>query len=325
MAHILLLRAPGHGGPDRYESAFSDKGLTPVSVPVVETGYTNLDKLKETIVAGPEQGGFGGVIVTSARSCEAWKAVVLELVGEDPDEEAGKATHWSTVPFYVVGEATATALLSIRSIVGKYPGYAPSEENVRGAGSTGTSEKLARLIIHDLSSAPRDSAQRRLFYLTGDKNRDTLPRMLEEGGVHAVPVQVYETHGSSTFGADLEEALTGKGRVEEGKAERMLEKVLHPTSSPTHSVPARCWVVYFAPSEAEFTTPVLRKHFTLSSSNDSAALAGEKPAARIASIGPTTGDFLRNNLGLRVDVVSQKPNPASLAEAIVKFDGAHPW
>ncbi|KAH9919039.1 tetrapyrrole biosynthesis uroporphyrinogen III synthase [Fomitopsis serialis] len=330
MAHVLLLRAPSHDGPDRYESALSDKDLTPVSVPVVETGYTNLDKLKETIVAGPEKGEFGGVIVTSARSCEAWKAVVLELVGEDPEEEAGEATHWSTVPFYVVGEATATALLSIRSIVGKYPGYAPSEENVRGAGSTGTSEKLARFIVDELSSAPPDSARRRLLYLTGDKNRDTLPRVLEEGGVHAVPVQVYETHGSSTFGADLEEALTGKGRDEDGKAGRLLKKSAcrssHKWTVSRSLVPARCWIVYFAPSEAEFTTPVLREHFTLSSSNnDSTAPAGEKPVARIASIGPTTGDFLRNNLGLRVDVVSPKPNPASLAKAIVEFDEAHPW
>ena len=85
----------------------------------------------------------------------------------------------------------------------------------------------------------------------------------------------------------------------------------------------RWWIVYFAPSEAEFCTPVLQEHFALS--GPGAAQAGERPRARIASIGPTTGDFLRDKLGLQVDVVAPKPNAASLAEAIAQFDAAHPW
>ncbi|KAH9837686.1 tetrapyrrole biosynthesis uroporphyrinogen III synthase [Rhodofomes roseus] len=328
MAHVLLLRAPTRDGPDRYESALADKGLTPASVPVVETGYTNLDKLKEVIVAGPERGGFGGVVVTSARSCEAWKAVVLELVGEEANSEPGDAAQWSTVPFYVVGEATAAALLSIRAIVGAYTQYAPSEENVRGAASTGTSEKLARLIVAELADAPRDDPRRTLLYLMGDKNRDTLPRVLEEGGVRAEPVQVYETHGSATFNADLEGAIRGAAGEPEGRVEKVLEKVMHPgSSSPARSErPTHWWIVYFAPSEAEFTTPILREHFILLCDNgDSAGPANAKPVARIASIGPTTGDFLRNNMGLRVDVVSPKPGPVPLAEAIADFDSTHPW
>lgn len=86
---------------------------------------------------------------------------------------------------------------------------------------------------------------------------------------------------------------------------------------------AHWWVVYFAPSEAEFSTPVLRAHFALPGPSEEQV--GERPRARIASIGPTTGDFLRDKLGLQVDVVSPKPNPASLAEAIAQFDAAHPW
>lgn len=86
---------------------------------------------------------------------------------------------------------------------------------------------------------------------------------------------------------------------------------------------ARWWIVYFAPSEAEFSTPILREHFVLPGPGTEEA--GGKPRARIASIGPTTGDFLRDKLGLQVDVVSPKPNAASLAEAITQFDTAHPW
>ncbi|KZT65088.1 tetrapyrrole biosynthesis, uroporphyrinogen III synthase [Daedalea quercina L-15889] len=325
MAHVLLLRAPTRDGPDRYEAGFRNQGLTSVSVPVVETGYTNIDRLKEIVVAGPEKGGYGGVIVTSARSSEAWKAVVLELISEDPEEAEGEGTHWSTVPFYVVGEATEKVLLSIRDIVGKYPEYAPSQANIHGAASTGTSEKLARLIVDDLSDAPPEDVCRRLLYLTGDKNRDTLPRILAEGGVRVEPLQVYETHGSDTFDADLAEAIRGVegGEGEKGRAERVLGKVLHSTSEPAHSRPMNWWIVYFAPSEAEFTTPILREHFALSSGGSTQA--SERPLARIASIGPTTGEFLRDNLGLQVDVVSPKPNPTALAEAIAHFDATHAW
>ena len=85
---------------------------------------------------------------------------------------------------------------------------------------------------------------------------------------------------------------------------------------------AHWWIVYFAPSEAEFSTPILSEHFALS--GPGTTQAGDKPRARIASIGPTTGDFLRSN-GLQVDVVSPKPNAESLAEAIVQFDATHPW
>ena len=144
--------------------------------------------------------------------------------------------HWSTIPFYVVGEATEQALLSIRDIVGKYPGYAPAQANIRGAASTGTSEKLARLIVDDLEGAPQEDARRRLLYLTGDKNRDTLPRILEQGGARAEPLQVYETHGSATFGADLKEAIHGaREEGEKGRAERVLGRVLHPMTEPAHS------------------------------------------------------------------------------------------
>lgn len=94
MAHVLLLRSPT--SDDRYEVALREQGLKPVSVSVVETGYTNLHKLKGIVSTGPEKGGYGGVIMTSARSCEAWKAAVLELVEEDAQkaEEASEpATH----------------------------------------------------------------------------------------------------------------------------------------------------------------------------------------------------------------------------------------
>lgn len=76
--------------------------------------------------------------------------------------------------------------------------------DLRGAAETGTSERLANFIIEDLKDT---TGGRTLFFLTGDKNRDTLPKVLQQGGFHLSSLQVYETHGSSAFPADLEEAL----------------------------------------------------------------------------------------------------------------------
>lgn len=111
------------------------------------------------------------------------------------------AADWSTVPFYVIGEASAAAL---RNIHQSFPNSPHVPTNLRGAGETGTAERLANFILEDL---PNTTGGRTLFYLTGDKNRDTLPKMLQQGGFELSSLQVYETHGSSAFPDDLGDAL----------------------------------------------------------------------------------------------------------------------
>ena len=111
-------------------------------------------------------------------------------------------SDWTTVPFYVVGAATATALAAISTVAGA-TSLAPKD--IRGAEESGTSERLAQFILTDLPSTGAHS--RRLLYLTGDKNRDTLPKILKDGGVELVPLQVYGTQGSSTFAKDLGQEL----------------------------------------------------------------------------------------------------------------------
>lgn len=109
------------------------------------------------------------------------------------------ALSWSTIPFYVVGAATASTLTSIASSFPTSP-YVPRD--IRGTES-GTAEKLARFIISDVS----ESGSKRLLYLTGDKNRDTLPKVLSEARLHLDNLQVYATQGSSRFEENLQTAL----------------------------------------------------------------------------------------------------------------------
>lgn len=108
------------------------------------------------------------------------------------------ASYWSSVPFYVVGQGTASALEGVRQTYGQTV-YTP--EIIRGE-SSGTGERLAHFIRDQPHERPK-----KLLYLTGDKNKDTVPTILGEAGIELQPLKVYETQGSHTFEQDLDEAL----------------------------------------------------------------------------------------------------------------------
>lgn len=100
---------------------------------------------------------------------------------------------WCEVPFYVVGQATASALITV---FGAYVHLGLTSVDVRGQMS-GNATTLASFILEDPDKPSR------LLYLTGDKNRDTLTRVLQEGGISLEPLQTYKTEGSPSFAEDL--------------------------------------------------------------------------------------------------------------------------
>ncbi|KAF8755242.1 Tetrapyrrole biosynthesis uroporphyrinogen III synthase [Rhizoctonia solani] len=120
------------------------------------------------------------------------------------------------------------------------------------------------------------------------QNAGGVGKGLKAGGLGFKMVQVYETSASTTFEEDFEEG------VKEGTSRSSSEVI----------------IVFFAPSSAELALPVIRKHFSLSSSSE------EKPRAKLVAIGPTTSRALFDNHSIQVDTVSSKPDPQSLADAI---------
>ncbi|EIM80151.1 tetrapyrrole biosynthesis uroporphyrinogen III synthase [Stereum hirsutum FP-91666 SS1] len=330
-APVLLLRAP-NGSPDPYEAALTESGYRPFSVPVLETVLVNGEELRGILKDGPSggnggdkegerRGGYGGVIVTSSRAAEAWGKAVEEIaneVGSESEIGASAAPSWATTPFYAVGPSTAFALSSISS---SHPSpttiahLCPTD--IRGAYESGTAEKLAHFILHDIPESKRQHGKR-LLYLTGDKNRETLPEILREGGLGLGSCKVYETRGSSRFEKELGEVVRGVD-VEPDKP---------------------WWITYFAPSAAAYVTPSIRSLFSLPSttttSSSSSSLTSPpapsssppaptpKCTARIAAIGPTTADFLREELKLEVEVVPHKPGAATLCKAIAQAEGEGP-
>src|SRR4051794_2109059 len=97
---------------------------------------------------------------------------------------------WCRLPFYVVGNKTATLL---RQLFDDFKDLGLTSVDVRGQES-GDAAHLACFILDDLKHEEQHPTK--LFYLTGDKNRDTLPSALQEGGVTLESLQVYKTQGS---------------------------------------------------------------------------------------------------------------------------------
>ncbi|KAG1893936.1 tetrapyrrole biosynthesis, uroporphyrinogen III synthase [Suillus fuscotomentosus] len=292
MSNVLLLRAANQDSPDRYEDAFRSRGYHPISVPVLESVTVGCEELARRLSIGPEKQSLSGVIITSQRAVEAWSEAAQALIIADSNMPLKPESDWWSVPFYAVGEATSVAL---RDLSEKIPLYTPRD--IRGGSETGTAERLAGFILKDL---PSDGTSKKLLYLTGDKNRDILPRILESDGVTLDSLQVYATQGSSMFPHDLSLALEHQGL-------------------------SWGWIVYFAPSVAEFVTPILRNHFTLPAVNSSIedySRLSEHHHVKVAAIGPTTESFLQQILKLSVAVTARNPKPDDLADGVLQHDEA---
>jgi uroporphyrinogen-III synthase len=181
--HVLLLREPSSPpGTDRYEVALSRASFRPLSLPVLETVLENLDSLSRNFHGGKDECTVDGVIVTSARAVDACA-------------QAGADIDWGKVRFYAVGPATAAQLARLPN----------PPRDVRGTES-GTAERLAQYIVQDAKRGER------LLYLMGDKNRDTLPRVIREGlgGEEALKeLRVYATRGVENIEHTVARALEG--------------------------------------------------------------------------------------------------------------------
>ena len=73
--------------------------------------------------------------------------------------------------------------------------------------------------------------------------------------------------------------------------------------------------MFFAPSSAEFSLPILREHFAFSPVNGEDGQ--ETRFCRVAAIGPTTGTHIEEKCGVRVHAVAGKPRPEALGEALL--------
>ncbi|KAJ3543393.1 hypothetical protein NMY22_g3163 [Coprinellus aureogranulatus] len=237
-----------------------------------------------------------GVITTSKRSCESLGEALKGLCSNSGVGAAESLAYLSTIPFYVVGAATATA---VREIQARFKDHGFTSALVRGEQS-GTGEQLGKFIVEH---HPGDGGGE-LLYLTGDKNRDTVPSILTESGIPFRPLQVYETRQRPDFQSLLEVTVDS---LSNGATPGTFTQ---PIPAYTSSAAADSWwAVYFAPSTARFALPATRD-----------LLASRGISLRIATIGPVTTSAIEKTDGPIVQVTAAKPDPLSLADGMKRYD-----
>ena len=320
---VRLLKHPATSQEDPYTTCLSINSHSPKSIyqplyiPVLDhTLYTApiltiLDPLFEG--EGTDCFPFGGFIFTSQRAVESFVSALTSIVKANtikPSYLAQERLGRLAIPLYAVGPATA---LSLKAIVRDYL----PECWIRGGDEAGTGEALAGLILRDHniscnnahSQETGDGARsngvkkkKPLLFLTGAKHRDIIPKTLTSAPppqrLQVQELIVYASTESPSFASDISSSL-----------------------ETTASAPAR-WIVVFSPMAGE---TLLRALGWL----DDVTTKVHGPQHEcwidrrtfIASIGPTTKDYMKKRFELEVDVCAEKPSPEGVRKGIEEFMG----
>ncbi|KAK1657617.1 uroporphyrinogen-III synthase [Colletotrichum godetiae] len=295
---VLLLKTKSTPG-DSYEDLLSRKNdgyaFEPAFVPVLhhtfqEQGMATVrDVLQHRGINAGTDASYGGLIFTSQRAVEAFASLVDEKKGTEEDWP-----HLQNVPVYSVGPATTRALQSISQ-------HAPLQ--IFGE-HTGNGDALAKYILDHYGQWYLGRPTKPpLLFLVGEQRRDVIPKTLmntnlpSEQSIQVEEVVVYGTGVMESFPQDFENHLKA-----------------------TEDRPTR-WVVVFSPTGCE---GMLRGLGMLDESTGKVKkdeLEGRRTF--IATIGPTTRDYLRRTFDLDPDVCAEEPSPAGVQRGILDFMGKH--
>lgn len=271
--------------------------------------------------------------------------------GSAHDPFAGLETL-TPFPLYVVGPATERALQSLterydHAVTGANAKtiYAHLNTSIHGA-HTGNGANLASYILGHYNQFHREHwfnyfeaprlpfipllgmssenygrkrldgndprlTKKPLLFLVGEQRRDIIPKTLQEHAEGADKivvdeVEVYRTEIMPSFDSDLK---------------NIIERLDQDQSDDVRAV------VVFSPQGSD----VMLRRIGYLDSNDRPAerakrrewkqgkTGNESPRWLLVAIGPTTRDYLRDRLGVELDVCAQKPTPDSLREGIETF------
>ncbi|TVY94518.1 Uroporphyrinogen-III synthase [Lachnellula willkommii] len=290
---VLLLKTkslPNDGYKEQFDATKEGIQFEPVFVPVLEHQLLEeglkvaRDALRNKEIGRQAAAKYGGLIFTSQRAVEAFAKLVDE--GQDVDSWP----HLQDIPIYTVGPATSRALRSI-------PQTPPL--NIFGS-ETGNGEALAHYMIDHYGKWYKDmEIKPPLLFLVGEQRRDIIPKTLMNP---ALPrnrrIQVDEL------------AVYGTGVME--SFEKDFSKLL----KETENKPMR-WVVVFSPTGCE---AMLRALCMLDPETGKVKTENQRDGkTHIATIGPTTRDFLQTSFDFEPDVCAEKPSPEGVEAGIETF------
>ncbi|ORY60884.1 tetrapyrrole biosynthesis, uroporphyrinogen III synthase [Pseudomassariella vexata] len=306
---ILLLKTKSMPA-DAYQDLFSTPpsrgniSFEPIFVPVLqhrfeEQGQSQLRALLEQKrISASRDAAYGGLIFTSQRAVEVFATLVEDGLqkNDNSSEEHGSKTwpHLQDVPLYSVGPATTRALKSI-----------PQDPPLQIFGEhTGNGDALAAYIQEHYGSlyAGRNPKPPLLF-LVGEQRRDIIPKTLMDerlpvdNRIHVDEMVVYGTGVMESFPGDL-------NRVLERTADRGATR----------------WLVIFSPTGCDGMLKGLGMLDEETGKVRHLPREEDKQTnTYIASIGPTTRNYLKRTFDYEPDVCAEKPSPEGLWEAITTF------
>ncbi|KAI0389339.1 uroporphyrinogen-III synthase [Xylariaceae sp. FL0594] len=281
---------------DAYEDLFSTPQdgfrFEPAFIPVLQhrceqDGMRSVERLLlERRINDSDAADYGGLIFTSQRAVEAFSRLVEQHAAQAVQKDSIQGwPHLQGIPIYSVGPATTRALRAIEQI----PPLQIFGEH------TGNGDALAQYILEHYGQWYRDRPVKPpLLFLVGEQRRDVIPRTLMDDAlptgarIEVTETVVYGTGVMESFPSDLRQAL-----------------------SRTRDSPTR-WVVVFSPAGCDSMLATLR---------DVADTARTtKAATYIATIGPTTRDYLTKTFGVVPDVCASTPSPEGIWQAITIFE-----
>jgi uroporphyrinogen-III synthase len=301
---ILLLKTkstPGDGYED-YFNSFDNGKYRPTFVPVLEHRFRedHLQEIRDMITHGEfgvpaELNGnmpkYGGIIFTSQRAVEAFSQVINWARGQP-----GRLDRFPNIPFYVVGPATARGLRSLElncPIVGE---------------ESGNGEALARFMLdhyNELWKSHQGLPKLSLLFLVGEQRRDIIPKML----------QSEDLDSSQRIGVD-ELVVYDTGEMQSFQSEF---NHLWLKNSSEHQIH---WVVVFSPTGCKAMLQSLGLIDPQTEKFRQALKGPNRPF--IATIGPTTRDYLRREFEFEPDVCAEKPSAEGVGAGITAFMANRP-
>ena len=294
---ILLLKSPSQPPEtDSYTRLFSDPSSTysfnPIHVPVLTHAYN--PKPLIPLLSDTASFPYGGLIFTSQRAVSAFSLALSQT-------NSSALREWS-LPIYAVGPATTKA---VKAICAQH--LPCCMDQVLGE-DAGTGEALAQIVLRNYnerwqneenSSDSERKARKPLLFLTGEKHRDIIPRMLqspflpEKERIVATEMVVYSTAAMDTF---------------EGEFKRVLDEI--------EQAGVR-WIIIFSATGGEGMLKALGWYDAKTGMVKDDFQQGR--STFVASIGPTTREYLRKEFAFEVDVCAEKPSPNRVKEGIEAF------
>lgn len=291
---LLLLKTKST--PDAYLTYFTSPTLVDKYIirflPVLQHRYNQsaISRIATAVTTGtlsPPNQQTGGLIFTSQRAVDAFAQAIATI--READYDLG-ALLGPNLPLYVVGPATANALRALNL---------PPHVRVLGEES-GNGEALGRFMLENYSARAPSGVKVPLLFLVGEQRRDVIPRMLQDD---RLPMDSR---------IEVQELIAYETGEREDLAEE-LDRALHSLEGGD----AHLWLVVFSPAGCRATLEALGR---LASDGKAKSREDSRvPNAHIATIGPTTRDYLIENFTCTPDAVAGTPSAAGIHAAIEEY------